>query len=284
MKNTSITTFVDFLRVIMFYKILSLFLKVKDDVVMSKELYSLLSFSVGYPILTLAILKFLGRFVNMFVMFIPLKIFLLFSGVAQLGFLSDLESSLGRQLYISLLLLFTAFLYFLNVIIQLYTSRLTNNELNRVLEVKYLSRRKKIFQESLIRKVFIPLVNVISSYLMVIVSAIIFLFLSKIYFINFIILFLIYWLFVNYFVFTNNKFNFLKKINLTRPQVLTIISGLFYLVLFFLLFALFIEGGLQITPAILILLLSRLCNSSIKTMFLSLNKASKVYRRVKLLQ
>ena len=284
MKNTSITTFVDFLRVIMFYKILSLFLKVKDDVVMSKELYSLLSFSVGYPILTLAILKFLGRFVNMFVMFIPLKIFLLFSGVAQLGFLSDLESSLGRQLYISLLLLFTAFLYFLNVIIQLYTSRLTNNELNRVLEVKYLSRRKKIFQESLIRKVFIPLVNVISSYLMVIVSAIIFLFLSKIYFINFIILFLIYWLFVNYFVFTNNKFNFLKKINLTRPQVLTIISGLFYLVLFFLLFALFIEGGLQITPAILILLLSRLCNSSIKTMFLSLNKASQVYRRVKLLQ
>lgn len=84
--------------------------------------------------------------------------------------------------------------------------------------------------------------------------------------------FVVYYFIVQYFLFTDSKYKLKEKMKVTIPQALNIFSGVFFLFTFFLVFFVFMKFDLPVMSALLLLLLSRLTNNSIKAMFSSLSK------------
>ena len=230
--------------------------------------------NIGVDLYKLSTLKFLGRFINMVVMFLPLKAFLILSGVSQIGYLHYVEDILGKKLYIISIVLITIGLYIINVFLQVYSGRLLNKQSTKFDKSFYdfekFQLNKKFFISS-----HILLINFLSDCLLVFICALIFFFLSIPYACIFLFLLLVYIIVIKYMVFIDNKFSFLQKINLDESQILAISNGVFYLAIFIALFFVFIYIGLHVYSAILILLLSRLSNGSIKSIMIYLNKISK---------
>ncbi|MEZ9909370.1 hypothetical protein AB4371_13025 [Vibrio sp. 10N.261.51.A3] len=204
----------------------------------------------------------------MLVMFLPLKIFLLISGTSQVGMFKEIEEQLGTNAYIALILFVTSLLYILNLVIQIYYSRAFNLEKLKLQGTKDFDGMSIKF----IRKLYTPYIDVLSSLVMLCISFLVFMSLSYEYAFLFFLGFVIYYFIVQYFLFTDSKYKLKEKMKVTIPQALNIFSGVFFLFTFFLVFFVFMKFDLPVMSALLLLLLSRLTNNSIKAMFSSLSK------------
>lgn len=232
------------------------------------ELYSIFRDQFAIRLLLLVLLRFSGKFFNMLVMFLPLKIFLVLSGTTQVGFLKDVEVKLGTNGYVVLVLSLTAFLYITNTLIQVYYSRLLNEE-----KLKFVKNDKAPDADvKRYKSFFYYYVDFLSGLVLVFISLVLFSFLSIHYFLLFSMFFLAYYFFVQYFLFTDNKYKFLDRVKISVKQAVDVSSGIFFLFVFFLVFSVYIEFGLSVVSALLLLLLSRLANSAIKTIFSSMPK------------
>lgn len=248
--------------------------KIASEFKLSFSILFFMRNAVGIDLYKLSLLKFLGRFINMVVMFLPLKAFMIMAGVSQIGVLHSVEETLGKNGYIILIIAITSSLYLVNVILNFYSGRLLNKQSNKFENDEYsvgnYLLKKKFFLVS-----HVVLINFLSDCLLVSISFLIFLYLSKEYASVFFILLLIYFVVIKYVVFIDNKFKFLERMNLDESQVLTISNSIFYLSIFISLFFVFIYFGLHVHSAILILLLTRLSNGSIKSIMLNMNKICK---------
>ena len=226
---------------------------------------------VGLDIMQLALLQLTSKFINMLVMFLPLKVFLLISTPIHMGALLNIEEGIGRNGYIILLLLLTTFLYLINILLHLQYGRLLNKQEEKLLQDKYTYNGKKFFIDDIL-ELYRPCYLAISGFLMIAMSLFVFFFLSIQFAFVFLFTFYFYLVFVEYFVFTNNKFKLLSRLNLNSNQLLTILSSLLYLVLFFSIFIIFNYEQIHVSSAILILLLSRVANTSIKSFIINQHK------------
>lgn len=232
------------------------------------ELFVLFRHEFSVRLVLLATLRFLGKFFNMLVMFLPLKIFLVLSGTSEVGLLKEVEVKLGTGKYVILVLFITASLYVFNMLLQLYYARVVNVEKLKIKKShQYLDRDIKV-----LRRIFSPCVEMFGSLMMLSISLIIFFLLSYQYLGLFSLGCLIYYAFVQYFLFTNNKFRFLDRANIDIRQAIEITSGVFFLFVFFLVFFVYIKYNISVVSALLLLLLSRLNNNAIKVILFSISK------------
>lgn len=144
----------------------TLVIKAYEDWVFITKLFSLFRNRFSVKLILLSTLKFTGKFSNMLVMFLPLKIFLLISGTSQVGMFKEIEEQLGTNAYISLILFVTSLLYILNLVIQIYYSRAFNLEKLKLQGTKDFDGMSIKF----IRKLYTPYIDVLSSLVMLCIS------------------------------------------------------------------------------------------------------------------
>ncbi|PML04861.1 hypothetical protein BCT86_14465 [Vibrio breoganii] len=225
---------------------------------------------VGKKFFLLSFLKFISKYINLAVMFLPIKVFLLLSSdfsVPELinGFISKRE-------YIVIILCFTALLYLINVIIQWYFSRLHNKKIVKIEDSVPNSEDTKKISLKLMKYNFRVTYNVIADFITLSFSCCLFLFLSHLYATIFIITIFLFSILVEYLVFTENKYSFLDKLKVDSYQLIKISSALLYLVLFFSIFAIHLIEPFAIHTAVLLLFGSRLVNASIKDLLINTDK------------
>lgn len=215
-------------------------------------------------------LKFSMRFINMVVMFLPIKVFLVLSSGQPIGFLSFTEPYLGVYHSEIILLSLTVLLYIFNLIINIYSSRLVNKQENKISRKSYniSCLNVELTKKNMVRCLS-HVYNWLSGAMLISVAIALFFIGSWHFSLFFSSLLLLYTAFVEYFFFTENKFSFLDKVKLTRSQVLQISTAIFYLISFFLIFYTYLQFGIQIHFAILMLFLVRLTNGCLKTYFMA---------------
>ena len=249
----------------------NLFVKLKRNISITIEFYSLLRKVVKLDILKLSIVHFLSKFINMAVMFLPIKVFLLLSTSSPIESLPFFDSSLERNNFILLLLSLTAVLYLINIILQIYSARVLNKQRAQINLPEYVYG-PHTFTKKMILTLYKPCYLTVAAFIMIFISTAVFFFLSLEFALAYIFVFIFYLLFVEYFIFTDNRFKLLTRLNIDQNQSLTILSSLLYLVLFFSIFYIFTVFSLPAHNGILMLLLARLANTSVKDFILNQHK------------
>ncbi|MEZ9645212.1 hypothetical protein AB4307_04055 [Vibrio sp. 10N.261.52.C2] len=210
-------------------------------------------------------------------MFIPIKIFLLLASDFNVPEL--LGESVTKNQYITLLITATAVLYIFNTSIQVYFSRLQNEQIKKLesedLEINNTDRR-------IIKKNLKPTYRYLADIMTILVSLLVFTLISPYYAIVFVSTVLLYAVFIEYVAFTDNKFDFLESIRIDSTQVIDVSSSLLYLFLLVSLFLVYSINPIPTHSAILLLFGSRLVNASIRSWLLDNQKLSESYKKYKI--
>ncbi|WP_434566501.1 hypothetical protein QFW85_03910 [Vibrio chagasii] len=190
-----------------------------------------------------------------------------------------LDGSVTKKEYIVLLITATAFLYVFNTFIQVYFSRVQNEQII-ALESKNLeinNTERKIIQKSLK-----PTYRYLADIMTISVSLFAFTLISPYYAIVFASIVLLYAISIEYIAFTDNKFNFLGSIKIDSTQVVDVSSSLLYLFLLVSLFLVYSISPIPTHSAILLLFGSRLVNASIRNWLLNSQKLFEIHTKYKI--
>ncbi|MEZ9275064.1 hypothetical protein AB4121_06565 [Vibrio sp. 10N.286.54.B2] len=211
---------------------------------------------------------FLSKYINMVVMFIPIKLLFILSGAKNISFLLDIEQQLGRNVYIGFWVCLVIILYIFDMIVKIYKGKLINHQKNIIDNKKYVFIGKDISQKIVLRT-YSPYCQMLSDFLVLFASIMVFFILSPHYAVFYIIVVLGYFLFLEYLLFSPHQPRLLKKLSLDNNQFIQVCNGMLYLVFFLGIIAVLILDSIHILVAILILLVARISTTSLRTVFTS---------------
>lgn len=253
--------------------------RLMQDLDLVNEMHQLVYKSADMQSTRVGIMTFLSSFSSMLVMFLPIKVFLLLSGTSHIKILTNFQKSYGNNAYFSLLVLVTLLVYSLNVFLQLYISRTEKYNQNSLKHDEYHTSYGRYGKE-FVKYAFKMYSGLVGDIIMVFMSVILFLFISPIFAVFFVLSQFIYLIIAKYFIFTDNKYDLLTRLHLDVSQANTLLSGTFFLIIFALLFVSFSISKMSVGGAILALLLSRIANNSMKSILSKIQSVKKKLNRV----
>ncbi|WP_139124417.1 hypothetical protein [Enterovibrio norvegicus] len=204
-------------------------------------------------------------------MFIPLKIFLLLSDSASTKSFSPISDVFGQSGVTAFLLSLTAILYLFNIAVQTYQARLLNRQREKIDKCEYFSGGR-VYSSSFVKRSYKIYFKFSADVIMIAVSMLMFGALSLEYLYIFVLILFLFLLGTNYLVMTPNKFGFLNSLKIDQSQAMNISGSLLYLSLFFSVFYVFMVYNISVTYAILLLLMSRLSNASVRGFLVGANQ------------
>ncbi|AJR09517.1 hypothetical protein C9J03_02490 [Photobacterium gaetbulicola] len=234
-------------------------------------LYSLYSFfrkDASVEVNKLSFYIFASKYINMIVMFIPIKLLFILSGAKNISFLFDIEQKLGRNTYIALLVCIVIVLYIFDMVAKIYKGKLTNQQKDKIENKKYSFRGKDISQK-IVQRTYSPYCQMISDFLVLAASIFVFLVLSPHYAVYYVCVVVSYFLLLEYLLFSPHQTRLLKKLNLDNNQFIQVCNGILYLIFFLGIVAVLFVKSIHILVAILILLVARISTTSLRTVFTS---------------
>lgn len=224
--------------------------------------------NVKIQIVKITVCTFISKYINMVVMFIPIKLLFLLSGAKNIAFLSDIEISIGRDLYIGILVFIVIVLYVIDMFMKIYKGKLTNLQKERVDKESYLLDGKAI-QKKIITRTYNPYCQVLSDIILIVTSIGVFLVVSPTYALYFVIVVFLYVAFIEYLVFSPHQTRLLKKLSLNNNQFIHVCNGILYLIFFIGIVIVLLTQSIHILLAIFMMLVSRITNASLRTVFTS---------------
>ncbi|AMG29809.1 hypothetical protein AL542_04980 [Grimontia hollisae] len=254
-----------------------IFRRLIQDFYIIREIHALDYVLAGVQVYKLSFFYFLGGFLNMLVMFLPIKVFLLMSGVSQISKFTDLRGEYGSELFVTGLVFLISSVYLVNILVQLYTSRLEKTSQKKLVDETYRTKYGE-YGNGFVCYSFRVFSGIIGDIIMFSISTLLFFFVSPTFCFIFLLSQISYLFIVKYFVYTNNKFRFLDRMHLEKGQANNIISSSFFIFLFGGIVFSFHATELSVGWAILLLLLSRIANNSTKGM---LNKIQAIKKKLK---
>ncbi|MGF1889744.1 hypothetical protein L4D13_27020 [Photobacterium profundum] len=231
-------------------------------------LFSFFRNEVKIQVVKITIFTFISKYINMVVMFIPIKLLFLLSGAKNISFLTDIEESIGRELYIGILVCIVIVLYILDMFMKIYKGKLTNFQKEIVNKDSYLLDGKPI-QKKIITRTYNPYCQVLSDVLLIVTSIGVFLVVSPTYALYFVTVILLYVAFIEYLVFSPHQTRLLKKLSLDNNQFIHVCNGILYLIFFIGIVIVLLTQSIHILLAIFMMLVSRITNTSLRTVFTS---------------
>lgn len=211
---------------------------------------------------------FASKYINMVVMFIPIKLLFILSGAKNVSFLLDIEQKLGRNTYIAFLVGVVIVLYIFDMIAKIYKGKLINQQKNNIENKKYSFRNKDVSHKIVLRT-YSPYCQILSDFLVLFASIFVFLILSPHYAVYYTVIVLSYFLLLEYLLFSPHQTRLLKKLNLDNNQFIQVCNGILYLIFFLGIVAVLFVKSIHILVAILILLVARISTTSLRTVFTS---------------
>ncbi|WBA07877.1 hypothetical protein [Salinivibrio kushneri] len=241
------------------------------------EMHQLVYKSADMQSIKLGAMNFMSSFSSMLVMFLPIKVFLLLSGASHLKILTKFQEDYGNAAYFSFLISFTLLVYLFNIFLQLYISRTEKLNKNSLDSDWYRTKYGKYGKE-FVKYAFKTYSGLIGDIMLVCMSIVLFVFISPIFSLFFILSQITYLIIAKYFIFTDNKYDFLGRLHLDVNQANTLLSGTFFLVIFSSLLVSYNISSMSAGGAILVLLLSRIANNAMKSI---LNKIYAIKKKLK---
>ncbi|MCK6263241.1 hypothetical protein KP803_08120 [Vibrio sp. ZSDE26] len=233
-----------------------------------RSFFTIYRIEVSANILLLSFLQFTSRYMRLAVMFIPIKIFLL---LASDFLVPDLLSGLlDKRGYIVFLLSFTVFIYIVNIVQQIFFSRLEKKQ-DTLIEV-YVNKGNDNLPKKLLFKNIKPTYKLISDLMTISCTLVLFYFISPYYAYTFLFSMVLYSMVIEYVAFTDNRYAFLDKLGVDPKQIVEISSSLLYLFLLVMLFFVYTYIPFPIHNAILLLFGSRIVVAAVKGYLISANK------------
>ena len=240
------------------------------------ELYAMFKQQTKLSVIRIATLIFLTKFINMVVMFMPFKILLLLTGFGNISFLQNIENSIGREVYIGIMIVIIASLFFLNLVFHIHQARLVKMQKLAIEKKKYEFRgMQKSYK--VISSTFEPFCRVIGDIFLVLLVATILLLVNVVYALFYISMVLIYIVISEQWVFANHQTRLLKKLKIDSKLFIRITGILFFLIFFLGIIALVLKTDMLILLTILMLLLVRLGNGALQSFFSSQIKLRQHY-------
>jgi len=207
---------------------------------------------------------FFGKFINMLVMFMPLKLMFVLTGDKNIEAFATLEAYIGRSNYIGMVLFFLTFFYFANVMLNVYKAKLINRQEARV-DLENYSFSSREIKASTVKRTVVPFCQMLSDTLLVSFVNVLLLFMNPILGLCFTLVLVLFYLIHEQWVFSSHETNLLRKLAIDKSNLVQILSMVMFLVAFFVLVFVVISYGINAILAILMLLLIRLANSAYKS-------------------
>ncbi|GEM80856.1 hypothetical protein [Vibrio superstes] len=233
---------------------------------MMPHMFRMFRVQTSIPLIKIALLVFSSKFINMVVMFIPLKMLFVLSGSKNIEVLHEMEQSVGRDLYIGGMLAIIAFLYIFSVVVSILKVKLVNKQKNH-LEIKNYYIRERVLQRPVILKTYGPFCQVLADVLLV--STVIFtLFVVNYYYaLYYLFIVTIYIIIVEQWAFSTHSPRLMTKLGIDSKQFINI-SGVFIFFLSFVgIIAVILNLEISVIFAVLMLILSRLGFGALKSFF-----------------
>ena len=232
------------------------------------ELYVMFKKQTKLSVLKIATLIFLTKFINLIVMFMPFKILLLITGFANISFLQNIENNIGRDVYLGVMIIIIASLFFLSLVFHIYQARLTNIQKLKIEKKKYDFRGMEK-SHKVISATFEPFCKVIGDIFLVLMVATILMTVNFVYGVFFICMTLIYIIIAEQWVFAHHQPRLIKKLKIDSKIFIKITGILIFLMLFLGIILLVLKMDFMVIIAILMLLLVRLARGALESFFSS---------------
>lgn len=230
------------------------------------QLYIMFKKQTRIELLKISFLAFSGKFINMIVMFMPLKVLFVLSGSKNIQFLQDIENSIGRDVYIAGMISIISILYFLNIVLQIYEVKLINRQESGIDKKEYKFRgQAKSFK--VISKTYAPFCQVLASLFLILIISIILFVLNVQFAIFYLSVIFVYGVIMEQWAFQTHKTKLMKKLNIDSKQFIKITGILLYLILFMGIIVVVLNTDMVVIVAILMLILVRLGNGALKSFF-----------------
>jgi len=230
------------------------------------QLYVMFRKQAKIEVIKIAVLVFLSKFINMMVMFIPLKMLFVLSGSINIPFFQDIENDIGRDVYIGAMIAIITILYILNVVLQIYKAKLVKRQIVMIEEKKYefrgIEKSHKVISDT-----YASFCQVLGDILLILLVTTILFLLNVDYAIFYLYVILGYTLIIEQWAFPAHQTNLMKKLNIDSKVFIQVTGILLYLILFLGIVAVVLNTDIVIIVAILMLILVRLGNGALKSFF-----------------
>lgn len=252
-------------------------LDLKEKVLFSFEILQLYRIEVNASILEVSMFRFMSKFVNVLIMYLPIKVLLAISDTSSIKVFFSYE--LDVKTYSAILFAVTIGLYLFHTIVQIYIAKkFAIQKNNNIINGDVYESKGKKYTSRFLKASFDIYLNNVACYMNIVVMIILFYFLSLEFTLVFILSIFLFSCFTEIFIF-NPEYSIIKNSAMSKKQALTILSSFFYLFIFFGLFFVYIKYEIPIHSAILILLFSRVSNSSVRELFVTLDQLNYNFKK-----
>jgi hypothetical protein len=229
-------------------------------------LYRCFKVDAKIEVVKIVTLVFLSKFINMVVMFLPLKVLFLLSGSKNISFLYDIETKIGRNAYIGSMIAILSILYILNIILQIYKAKLVNRQPTRISKQNY-TFGNIVKPYKVVCSTYAPFCQILADMLLVCFVATILFLINFYYALFFVLVVIMHSIVIEQWAFSNHQTNFMLKLKIDSKQFIYITSILLYLIFFIGIVAVVLNTNMGLIAAVLMLVLARLGNSALKSFF-----------------
>jgi len=231
-------------------------------------------------VVRISVFVFLSKFINMIVLFLPLKILFVLSGINDMQPVEDIEiegsqnilslqgieNTIGRDVYIGSMIGIIAALFVLNVVLQIYKVKLLNRQATLIEKKKYEFRGLEKSHQ-VILKTYAPFCQLLGDILLILTILIILFLLNIHYALFYLGVIFIYGVIVEQWAFPAHQTKLMKKLGIGSKEFINVTDILIFLILFMGIVAVVLNTDMVVIIAILMLILVRLGNGALKSFF-----------------
>lgn len=229
-------------------------------------LFKMFRKQTNIPVLKIALLVFSSKFINMIVMFMPLKMLFVLSGSKNISFLHNMEQSLGRDVYIAVMLGIISVLYFFNIILSVYQIKLVNKQKNNI-SIKEYYFNDEVKSHSTILKIYGPFCQILADFLLIGTVVTTLFFLNTYFALYYMFVVFMYSIIVEQWAFSTHDSKLMGKLGIDSKQFIRIAGVLIFFLSFIGILAVVLNLNISVIFAVLMLILVRLSNGALKSLF-----------------
>lgn len=229
-------------------------------------LFKMFREQTNIPVLKIALLVFSSKFINMIVMFMPLKMLFVLSGSKNISFLHNMEQNLGRDVYIAGMLGIISILYFFNIILSVYQIKIVNKQKHNI-SIKEYYFNDKVESHSTILKTYGPFCQILADFFLIGTVIITLFFINTYFALYYMFVILIYSIIVEQWAFSTHDSKLMGKLDIDSKQFIRIAGVLIFFLSFIGILAVVLNLNISVILAVLILILVRLSNGALKSLF-----------------
>lgn len=214
--------------------------------------------------LKVSVNAFLGKFINMITMFMPLKLLFVISGAKNIEVLASIEQKIGRSYYIASIFILLISLYIVNAFLEIYRYKLVAKQLKRIENKDYCFKTRAI-SSKVVRSSCGPFCQMLADMAQMLFAFSIIIYVNQLLAAYYCFTMFVFSLIYEQWVFSSHQTKLLTKLSIEKQHFMSAVSKINFLVLFLGVIVFVLNSSVNVIVAILVLILMRFSNGAFKS-------------------